>query len=177
MKLKKGLVHIYTGEGKGKTTAALGLGLRSLGCGMRVQVFQFFKDKKFPCGEAAALKRLGGNFRLKRFDIPHPMFEKMAAARFKARLRAALEEAGRLIKSEKADLVILDEVLVGVAQGFIDEGRLVDMMRTKPENLELVLTGRGATRRIIECADYVTHMTEIKHPFTKGLGARRGVEF
>jgi cob(I)alamin adenosyltransferase len=177
MKLKKGLVHIYTGEGKGKTTAALGLALRALGCGLRVGVFQFFKDKAFACGEAAAVKRLGKNFGFKRFDVPHPAFKKVDEGRLRARLKKAVAEAGKAVKSAKFDVVILDEVLIGVSQGLISEKQVIGLIRSKPETLELVLTGRGAPTALMECADYVTYMRDEKHPFECGTRARRGIEF
>ncbi len=176
-KLKKGFVHIYTGEGKGKTTAALGLGLRAAGCNRKVCVFQFFKDKKFPCGEADAIKQLKRNFRFKRFNITHPMFRKTDIKDFKLRLKKAVNEADRELKSENFDVIILDEILVGVSQGFVGEEVILKIIKSKPEATELILTGRGATRKLIASADYVTYMRDVKHPFAKGVNARKGIEF
>ncbi|MCX5715930.1 MAG: cob(I)yrinic acid a,c-diamide adenosyltransferase, partial [Candidatus Omnitrophica bacterium] len=131
-KLKKGLIHIYTGEGKGKTTAAMGLAFRAMGCGMRVCFLQFFKDKLFPCGEAAAAKRLGKAFKFKRFDVPHPMFCKTGRNALKGRLEKALSEASRIIRSGKFDLVVLDEIIIGVSQGFLTEGEMIKLIKSKP---------------------------------------------
>ena len=177
MKLKKGYIHIYTGEGKGKTTAAMGLGVRAAGCGLKVCCLQFFKDRKFHCSEASAIKKLGANFKFKRFDITHPCFKKDCADKLKTGLIKALEETANIIRNGKYDLVILDEILVGVSQGFIKEKAVLDIIMTKPKNTELVMTGRGATKRLIECADYVTHMKEVKHPYNNGTKMRKGIEY
>lgn len=177
MKFENGMVHIYTGEGKGKTTAALGLGLRAIGCGLKVCFFQFFKDKRFPCGELDAIKQLGRNFKFKRFDIAHPCFKKIDAEKLKLQLKKAINEVFKAINSKKFDLIILDEVLIGVSQGFIDEKLVLKIIKLKPKEVELILTGRGATKRLIKCADYVTYMRCVKHPFDKKICARRGIEF
>lgn len=179
MNLKYGLVHIYTGEGKGKTTAALGLALRAVGCGCKVSFFQFFKDGVFPCGEADAIKKLGANFKFKRFDIPHPMFQCKSKnpEAISKKLRIALKEVSKAINSGKFDLVVLDEILIGVSQGFIDEKVILDIIKKKPDMSELVLTGRGATKKLIAVADYVTYMKAVKHPFNNGVRARKAIEF
>ena len=177
IKPDRGLVHIYTGEGKGKTTAALGLALRAVGCGRKVCVVQFFKDKKFPCGEADAIKRFGRNFKFKRFDITHPMFAETNVTGLKRRLEKAIDEVARTLKSGNFDVIILDEILVGVSQGFVDEAAVLKIIKTRPKKTELVLTGRGATGKLIACADYVTCMKDVKHPFFKGVRARKGIEF
>lgn len=179
-KFKRGCVHIYTGEGKGKTTAALGLALRAVGCGCRVCFLQFFKDCRFPCGELDAVKRLGKNFKFKKFEITHPMSQRGGrgnASEIPKKLRGALKETGKIIKSRRFDLVILDEVLIGVSQGFFAESELLDIVADKPEGVELVLTGRGATEKLIKKADYVTYMRNVKHPFDAGLRCRQGIEF
>lgn len=177
MKLKKGLVHIYTGGGKGKTTAALGLGMRACGCGLKVYFFQFFKDGLFPCGEAATARRFGKSFRFKRFNISHPCFKKASASILGPKIKRALGEVKKTINSRKWDLVILDEALIGCSQKFIDEKTVLDIIRNKPKHVELVLTGRGASKRIIARADYATEMKALKHPFRKGVAARKGIEF
>jgi len=175
--MKKGLVHIYTGDGKGKTTAALGLALRAAGSDYKVCFFQFFKAGKFPCGEMNIAKKLGKNFKCRRLNISHPLFKKVSASKVASQLRKALYEVEAAIKNPQFDIVVLDEVLNGASQGFMNEGLLEDIIRRKPAGLELVLTGRGATKKLIACADYVTHMKEIKHPFSKGIKARKGIEF
>lgn len=175
--MKKGLVHIYTGEGKGKTTAALGLGMRACGCGLKVCFFQFFKDGLFPCGEADAVRKFGRNFKFRRFNISHPCFKKVSVGAFKPKIKKALDEVKRAIDSGAWDLVILDEALIGCSQKFIDEKIIIDIIRNKPKCVELVLTGRGATKKIIARADYATEMRALKHPFKKGITARKGIEF
>jgi len=177
MRLKKGFVHIYTGEGKGKTSAALGLGLRAAGCGYKVCIFQFFKDKKSPCSESNAIKRFGRDFKFKRFDIPHPMFKKIDITNLKLRLKKAVNEVNETLKGKEFDVVILDEILIGVSQGFMDESVVLKIIRSKPMKTELVLTGRGATKKLINSADYVTYMKDMGHPFSKGVRARRGIDF
>lgn len=178
--MRQGLVHIYTGEGKGKTTAALGLGMRACGCGLKVCFFQFFKDGPFPCGEADAVRKFGGDFRFKRFNISHPCFENIGARPprfYKAKIKKALDEVKRAINSGAWDLVILDEALIACGQRFIDEKMVIDIIRNKPKCVELVLTGRGGSKKIIACADYATEMKALKHPFGKGISARKGIEF
>ena len=177
MKLKKGYIHIYTGDGKGKTTAAIGLGLRATGCGLKVCFLQFFKDKKFPCGERSAIKKLGVVFKFKRFDVTHPCFKKCDSAKLRAALKRALAETADIIRSGKFDLVILDEVLIGVSQGFIEEKAILEIIKSKPNHTELILTGRGATPKLIKAADYVTEMKAIKHPINCGVKMRKGIEF
>jgi cob(I)alamin adenosyltransferase len=176
-RLKRGLVHVYTGEGKGKTTAALGLGLRACGCKLKVCFFQFFKDGGFPCGEADAVRRFGRNFKFKRFNISHPCFKKTPAAILAPKIKKALDEARQVIDSGAWDVVILDETLIGCGQNFIDERTILDIIRNKPRHVELVLTGRGASKRIIARADYATEMKVLKHPFKNGISARKGIEF
>ncbi|MDD5450163.1 MAG: cob(I)yrinic acid a,c-diamide adenosyltransferase [Candidatus Omnitrophica bacterium] len=188
--MKQGLVHIYTGEGKGKTTAALGLALRAVGCGCKVYFLQFFKDGLFPCGEAAAIKKFGSNFRFKRFNVPHPAFPRPVIARRTKPLPViaspakrgeaiskALKQARRIINSGEFDLVVLDEILIGPSQGFINDDILLDIIAKKPETVELVLTGRGASEKIMCLADYVTNMECLKHPYNNGIKARRAIEF
>jgi len=177
MRLKKGFVHIYTGEGKGKTSAALGLALRAAGCGCKVCIFQFFKDKKAPCSESKAIKRFGKDFKFRRFDIPHPMFKKIDIEKLRARLKKAVNEVNETLKGKEFDVIILDEILIGVSQGFIDEGSVLKIIKSRPKKSELVLTGRGATKKLINSADYVTYMKDARHPFSKGVCARRGIDF
>ena len=187
MMRKKGLVHIYTGDGKGKTTAAMGMALRAAGYGRSVSIFQFFKDTRWPCGEFDALKKLGKYVTLKRFDIVHPMFIRppwagaglCAAGKdgLAKKLKQAMGEVAAAVKSKKYDLVILDEILIGVAQGFVDERLIAGLIASRAPGVELVLTGRGATAALIKAADYVTYMKEVKHPFRKGVLGRRGIEY
>ncbi|MCM8782610.1 MAG: cob(I)yrinic acid a,c-diamide adenosyltransferase, partial [Candidatus Omnitrophica bacterium] len=119
--------------------------------------------------------------------ITHPMFShplrtkvkfgKADASKLKMRLKSAMKEVDRVIKSRRFDVVILDEILIGVSQGFVAEKMILKIIKSKPKETELILTGRGATWKLIDNADYVTYMKEIRHPFNKGATARKGVEF
>ncbi|MEI8175880.1 MAG: cob(I)yrinic acid a,c-diamide adenosyltransferase [Candidatus Omnitrophota bacterium] len=177
IKQKKGYLHIYTGTGKGKTTAALGLALRAAGSGYKVCFLQFFKDPRIPCGEAHALKKLGEKVFFKRFGIVHPDFKKTPTILLRRQIERALERTRRVIAGGTYDLIVLDEVLIGVSQGFIAEQTLLEMIETKMASAEIILTGRGASAALMDAADYVTDMKALKHPFSAGLKARRGIEF
>jgi cob(I)alamin adenosyltransferase len=168
----RGLVHIYTGRGKGKTTAALGLAMRAAGQGLRVVVVQFIKGNA-RCGEHLFLDRFPG------FRIVQPgevSAFRQSRAELAAGVSLSMEEARRLM-AEEFDLVVLDEAVTAVGRGLLDAGALLGLIQDKPDHLELVLTGRDAHRELLEAADYVTEMLEIKHPYTKGERARRGIEY
>lgn len=184
-RLKRGLVHIYTGDGKGKTTAALGLTLRALAAGLRVCAFAFLKNGAFSPKEPGILKSLGRNFKFRRFDEEHPIFWNVKdksdkinrIKRLRSALRKDMSEACAALVSKKYDMVILDEIINAVSSGLLDEKELISLIEAKPASVELVLTGRGATKVLIEKADYVTEMKELKHPYSLGINARRGIEF
>ena len=173
--MERGLIHIYCGDGKGKTTAAVGLSVRCAGCGRKVVFAQFFKDGS--SGECCPLEKLPGITFLR----PEKSFgffwtlseEEKAEARafYTAHLRRAIQLA------EDADLLVLDEAMSACAHGMIDEGELLRFLREKPEKLEVVLTGRDPSPAMQEAADYITEMKKIKHPFDRGIPAREGVEF
>jgi cob(I)alamin adenosyltransferase len=171
--LKNGLVHVYTGPGKGKTTAAMGLAIRAAGCGLNVSIYQFMKATH--CGEARAFKKIK-NIKFRHcgsgcFIKGRPMKRDIdyAVAGF-AKTRAD-------IMTGKYDLVILDEVNVATRMGLIKVSEVLDAINRKPASVEVILTGRDADRRVIERADYVTRFVKVKHPYDKGLQARRGVEY
>ncbi len=170
---KMGLVQVYTGNGKGKTTAALGLALRASGQDFRVCFLQFIKGNA-RCGEHQFLKRYPA------FKIVQPS-KHSAFRRSKEGLREAAEEALELAKKMLAsgnyDLLVLDEVLTAIMLGALDCQQVLDLIRGKPPTLELVLTGRGAPPEIIAAADLVTEMVPLKHPYDRGVKARRGIEF
>lgn len=178
--MNKGLVHIYTGNGKGKTTAALGLALRACGGGLRVLFVQFLKPKGAKSGELESIKKLKG-IDVLRFDKSHPIFWECGASKERRDdLRRELEEVSleveAFILSGKYDLVVLDEAINCASQGFLEVDRLRHIVLHKPSQVELVLTGRGAPQELIDIADYVTEMKEIKHPYKKGVKARKGIE-
>ena len=168
----KGLVHVYTGDGKGKTTAALGLAIRAVGQGMKVAFIQFLKGQ--PCGEHFFVSQYHP------FDIAQvsvgDSFQK-SKEQLSQEAQQTLAYAEQEILSGKYDLVILDEILVAVNQGLITVKQVLGLLDAKPSSVELVLTGRKAPPEIIQRADLVTEMLMIKHPFTEGTGARRGIEY
>ncbi|NLJ34204.1 MAG: cob(I)yrinic acid a,c-diamide adenosyltransferase [Firmicutes bacterium] len=156
--MPKGYIHVYTGDGKGKTTAALGLCLRAWGHGQRVAVVQFIKGRC--CGEHLALKKL---------DIP--------VLQCPSNTKKQWERAQSMLREGAYDLLIWDEIMAAINRGSIELKQVVRTMAEKPEPLELVLTGRGAPEEIIRLADLVTKMEPIKHYFNMGVTARIGVEF
>ena len=177
--LKKGLVHVYTGFSKGKTTAATGLALRALGQGMRVLVVQFLKGGGSVSGEIKMLSKIPGAEIIRFADQRHPLFCKEGCdiAGLKKSIRRGFALAKEKALSGEYDIVILDEINNCVKEEWLEAEEVVSLINEKPENLELVLTGRGCPKEIIELADYVTEMTVIKHPAENGLKARRGIEF
>ena len=173
--MERGLVHIYCGDGKGKTTAALGLTLRAAGSGLTVVFVQFFKDGH--SAEFQAMEKLENVILLppeRTFGFSWTLSpeERAEAKRYYTGLLAAAEE-----KSGGCDLLVMDEAVGAVAAGFIDEARLLAFLADKPEGLEVVLTGRDPSQALVDRADYVTEMRKIKHPFDRGIPARRGVEY
>ncbi len=174
---KKGLVLVNTGEGKGKTTASLGMALRAWGQGMKVLVIQFIKGG-WKYGELKAVEKLGAHFEIRQMGggfIKGPDDDSLAEHRHAA--REALDAAGAEISSGKYDLIILDEILYASYYGLVAVEDVLALIDKKPENLHLVLTGRHAPPEIIDKADLVTEMREIKHPYTKGIPAQKGIEF
>ena len=174
----KGLIHIYTGDGKGKTTAAIGLGVRACGRGMKVMMAQFLKSA--PTGEVYSLKSLEPDFVLcrgtgsKKFTWQMDESEKVQAA---AEQQAIFNYAVNAAQNGECDLLILDEVLGAITTGMIEKEQLVSFIRNKPDKLELVLTGRNADPELIGLADYVSEIMAVKHPAEKGIHARKGIEF
>lgn len=170
--MRKGYVQVYTGDGKGKTTAALGLALRAAGAGFRVFFGQFVKKQR--CSEHQALERLGDSITYRRFGcgliLRGPSKADIAAA------AGGLAEAAEALRTGGYDLVILDELNVAVHLGLIDVVDVIDLIAKKPAGVELVLTGRNAHPRVVEAADLVTEMRNIKHYYEKGVKARRGIE-
>lgn len=174
-RLETGLVQVYTGDGKGKTSAAFGLALRAIGRGLKVYVIQFIKGG-FDYGELYAVKQLV-NLKLKAFGSGKFITEKPPRAEDARFAREALELAEKVVASGEYDIVILDEVNVALNLKLIEIGDVVKLAKNKPKHVELVLTGRYAPPEIIEAADLVTEMKEIKHPFKKGVPPRKGIEY
>ena len=169
----KGYIQVYTGNGKGKTTAALGLALRAAGAGLRVYIIQFMKGTD--SSENAILERLGDLITVRQYGCTG--FVKKIPGDEDIRLACeGWEEAERVVNSGEYDMVILDEANMAVHFGLFPLSKLLSLMERKPENMELVITGRKADKQVIERADIVTEMGEIKHYYHKGVPARRGIE-
>lgn len=182
-----GCVHIYCGEGKGKTTAAVGLAVRMAGSGGRVIIARFLKSEN--SGEVDVLRRIEGITVLaceKSFGFTWQMSEaqKAEAAEYYAGL---FDKACRqAVMASEADeeqsgscrvLLVLDEICAAVSSGFIEEQRVIDFLDTRPGNIEVVMTGRDPAKVLFERADYVSEIKKRKHPFDHGQGARKGIEY
>lgn len=172
---RKGLVQVYTGNGKGKTSAALGSVIRALGQGWRVCIVSFMKGD-YPYGEYVTLERLSGLTVAKygRIDFVDPG---NVAEVDKAQAELAMYAAREAVMGGKYDLVVLDEINIAAGWGLLNVDDVLDLIRSKPGPVELILTGRYANPRIIERADLVTEMVEVKHPYRQGIEAQQGVEY
>jgi cob(I)alamin adenosyltransferase len=173
--LENGLVQVYTGNGKGKTSAAFGAVLRAVGRGLKVYIIQFIKGG-FDYGELYSVKYLP-NLKLTAFGRgrfitePQPPEEDVRLA------REGFELAKRTVSGGEYDIVVLDEINVVMYLKMIGVDEVVELVKNKPKHVELILTGRNAPAQIIEIADLVTEMKEIKHPYAKGIPKRKGIEY
>lgn len=177
-----GLVQVFWGNGRGKTTAALGTGLRVLGRGFKVHLIQFMKggisgtDAFEEYGELLALKRFE-NFSFERFGFKEWVIGKPKPEHVQE-AQKAFKKAKKALKSREFDLVIVDECLYAVQLGLLAEQDIIDLIKSKAQNTELILTGsHKPLEKIFEHADLVTEVRKIKHPFDKGIGARKGIEY
>lgn len=175
---RRGLIIVHTGPGKGKTTAALGTAFRAVGQGLKVLMVQFIKGS-WHYGELDAAKMLGDA----KFEIL-PMgrgFVKVGAEKPDPEDVRRVEEAWRFaagrIQSGDYDMVILDEINYAISYKMLDPEAVVETLRKKPEMVHVILTGRNAHPAIVECADLVTEMREVKHPYQKGIMAQKGIEY
>jgi cob(I)alamin adenosyltransferase len=176
--MNKGLLIVYTGNGKGKTTAALGLALRAMGHDLRVCVIQFIKSNN-DTGESLFSEEIKRLNKLFDFYVLGAGFT-WSSAKLKNHVQAARdawEISKELILSEKYDLIILDELTYIIRYKMVNEDEVINFLSKKPENLHLVITGRYASELLINAADLVTEMTEIKHPFKNGIRAQQGIDF
>ncbi len=169
----KGYVQVYTGNGKGKTTAALGLSIRAMGAGLKVFIVQFLKNGDY--SEIKAMEKFAGQITIEQYGAGKFVRGKPSDEDVKAG-RKACDRIAEILKKAEHDLVIIEEGNVAVMFNIITEQDLLDLIDMKPDNVELVITGRGATPAVIEKADLVTEMAEIKHYYTKGVMARVGIE-
>lgn len=176
--MEKGLIHLYYGDGKGKTTAAVGLCARAAGNKKQVLFIQFMKDDT--SGEVEVLKKIPG-VKTAHAKTPKGFYSRMSgeekavfAAEQEKLLETAIEEIGRM---KDGGVVVLDEITYAYRWHLVDRSRLEEVLLHKPENIELVMTGRDPERALKDAADYVTEMKCEKHPFEKGIAARKGIEF
>lgn len=176
MKLKKGLIQVYTGEGKGKTTAALGLAMRAAGSGLKVCMVQFIKGYK-DIGEIKIAKNLGSNFQIIQFHNDCAKIIGRPQKVHKLAAQKTLKYVQKIIKEAKHDLIILDEINNALFYKLIPTKKVLEILDSKPTQMELVLTGRNAPTEILEKAHLITEMKKIKHPFDNGISARKGIEY
>jgi len=173
------MIHIYTGNGKGKTTSSFGLAMRASGQGLRVIVFQFLKPKSLVTGEEKAAKKI--KLKIVKYEQEHPMFAGHRAEgrgqETKKSVNRAIAEAKKVVFGGRYDMVIMDEIINAIDQGFAEKKEFLKLVKKVPKSVELILTGRGDISEIEKFADYVTIMVDKKHPFRQHVNARRGIEY
>jgi cob(I)alamin adenosyltransferase len=174
-RLEKGLVQVYTGNGKGKSSASFGLALRAIGRGLKVYIIQFIKGG-FDYGELYVVDKLP-NLTLKAFGRGKFVTQKPAEKVDVGFAEEALALAEKVVENGGYDIVILDEINVALNLNLIKIEKVLELIKNKPKHVELVLTGRYAPDEIVEAADLVTEMREVKHPYNKGFQARKGIEY
>ena len=170
-----GKIHVYTGDGKGKTTSAFGLAMRASGKGLSVLIIQFLKGRQ-DFGEVLSARYLP-RIKIEQFGTGKLIDENNITKEDKIQASKALSRARTAVKSKEADMIILDEINVAIMFKMIKLHDVLDLLESRPKNLELVMTGRGAKPGIISLADYVTEMVQKKHPFESGQKAREGIEY
>jgi len=186
-RLSEGLVQVYTGDGKGKTTAALGLALRAVGQGLRVCFVQFMKGD-LGLGERKAAARLSPEFELHWFCSPRwgdpskappgtPWWQLPASEEDRRQAQEGMAFARRSLTSGDYDVVILDEILQALHCNLVPLDQILSLISARPRHVELVLTGRGAPEEVVRAADLVTEMKDTKHPYESGVKARKGIEY
>ena len=171
--MNNGLIHIYTGDGKGKTTASLGLALRAVGQGHKVIVIQFLKGDPH-CGEHIFASKYQ-HFEIVQFTKGNCFTLPEEQLREDVEKTMALTEG--IMTGDKYQMIILDEIFAAINRGLLETPRVIAMIQRKSDSVELILTGRKAPPEIVELADYVTEMQMKKHPFTRGIKARKGIEY
>jgi len=168
-----GYIHLYTGNGKGKTTAALGLALRAVGAGKRVFIAQFVKGMHY--SELEVLKRIPEielkQFGLDCFIVNSPTLKDIEAA------SKGLAEVSLIIAKNEVDILILDEICIALHYHLFTVEEVMDVLKMKPESMEIVMTGRYAPKELYAVADLITEMNDIKHYYSKGIEARKGIEY
>lgn len=172
---ERGLLQIYTGDGKGKTTAALGLALRAAGWGMKTYIGQFMKGRAY--GELEAVRALAPLITIEQFGRNSLVHVKEGTPEDRKAAQVGLRAARTAMTSGEYDIVVLDEINVALFFQLLTLQEVLDLIDAKPPHIELILTGRRVPQELIERADLVTEMREVKHPYQKGIGARRGIEY
>ncbi|MBN1972520.1 MAG: cob(I)yrinic acid a,c-diamide adenosyltransferase [Sedimentisphaerales bacterium] len=179
--LEKGLVQIYTGDGKGKTTAAFGLALRAAGRGNKVLIFQFLKPSSLDTGERNALQSGNLKIRVESLDEPWDMVksfqDEQAIRRMQKAIGDVLDKLAQDAEKRLYDVLILDEIIFCLSKNLVKFDDVMRIINRRASGVEIVMTGRGATKELIEIADLVTEMKCVKHPFEKGIFARKGIDF
>lgn len=176
--MDRGLVQIYTGNGKGKTTAALGLGLRAIGRGYKVKMFQFLKGQD--SGELEVLPKLGEMFEIIRLGETKKFFFLMSddeKRELKEKLQQEFEQVMQVLSDDSCDVLILDEIMATITNELISLHDVLDLIAAKPAHMEVILTGRNAPEELQKRADLVTNMDCIKHYMDEGVPARKGIEY
>jgi len=172
--MQRGLIQIYTGDGKGKTTAALGLALRACGAGLKIFIGQFIKSGDY--SEIKALRRLKADLVVRQYGSGRFIRGKPSSKEIKD-AKHGLAELGLIMADGKHDLVIADEIFCAVSCGAVSIEEVKRLINKKPATVELVLTGRNAPASIMKRADLVTEMRKIKHPYDRGIFGRKGIEY
>lgn len=174
-KLEQGFVQIYTGNGKGKSTAAIGQAVRAAGFGLKTYIAQFMKE--YPYNELISIKHLSQWITIEQFGGDDFVYKKeLPGEEELKKARHGLDTAKAKMLSDEYDLIILDESIVAIYFKLIETKDLIEIIQVKPENVELILTGRYCPEELIELADLVTEMKEVKHYYQIGITSRRGIE-
>ncbi|AGX44171.1 cob(I)yrinic acid a,c-diamide adenosyltransferase [Clostridium saccharobutylicum] len=175
--MELGLIHIYCGDGKGKTTAAMGLALRAVGHNKKVLLTQFLKDNE--TGELNSIKKLGDNFEVfkgipvkKFFKFMSPEEQMVTRKEHEERFREVIKKA----KDKNVDLLILDEIMAAINLKLVPLDEVMEFLKNKPKGLEVVLTGRNPDKKLIDIANYVSEIKAVKHPYEQGITSRIGIE-
>jgi len=179
--LEKGLVQVYTGDGKGKTTAAFGLALRAAGQGHRVLIYQFLKPANLDIGERFALELGAVGIKVETLDVPwnvsRSLEDEKAVAQVQEAIGETLNRIAQMAAKRLYDVLILDEIVFCLSKGLANMNDIRSIVNRRDPGVEIILTGRGATGELVELADLVTEMKNIKHPFDRGLPARQGIDY
>lgn len=176
--MQNGLIHVYTGEGKGKSTAAFGIAIRAAGAGKKVFIVQFLKSA--PTSELKSIEKLKPEIEIFRFEKPRDFVWNLSSEQkeeLKGEVRQAFLFATDSMKNGTCDVLIMDETMGAISNGFIEVNELVEALSQKASQVEVIMTGRNVPEEIVEMADYVSEIKCIKHPYQKGIAARKGFEF